>query len=154
MPEVLLALLAVAGTLWLSTAVVRQQSELRAARDALFRREIAQAEAERLLRAEQQLAQAQQISESAVALGTGVVRGVHRGIAAIPFGILEAIPATRDTTRIVRRTHDLISDAVYGSIGAVNRGVGVKLREGLQSSAAPADAPKDVPREGLEGPIR
>ncbi len=154
MLEVLLALMAVAGTLGLSAAGFRLQVTLQAARDALFRCEVAQAEGERLLRAEQQLAQAQQISESAVALGTGVVRGVHRGIAAIPFSILEAIPATRDTTRLVRRTHDLISDAVYGSIGAVNRGVGVKLREGLKSGAAQLESPQDAPRERLEGPIR
>lgn len=154
MLETLLALMSLAGTLGLSAATVRLQGELRAARDALFRREIAQAEAERLLRAEQRLAQAQQISESAVALGTGVVRGVHRGIAAIPFGILEAIPATRDTTRIVRRTHDLISEAVYGSIGAVNRGVGATLREGLQSGSGQISLPQDGPRESLEGPSR
>lgn len=147
MAEALLALLIVGATLCLAAGFVRLQIALHGARAALFRGEIVQSEAQRLLRAEQQLAQAQQLSESAVALGTGVVRGVHRGIAAIPFGILESIPATRDTTRIVRKTHDLISDAVYGSIGAVNRGVGAKLREGLQSTGErdAADGPESPP---------
>lgn len=148
MLEVLLALMAVAGTFALSAGGLRLQVQLSASRDALFRREIEQAEGERLWRAEQQLAQAQEVSETAVSLGTGMVRGVHRGIAAIPFSILEAIPATRDTTRLVRKTHDLISDAVYGSIGAVNRGVGAKLRAGLQSGLVV----KDSARQRIEPP--
>ena len=148
MLEVLLALMAVAGTFALSAGGLRLQVQLSASRDALFRREIEQAEGERLWRAEQQLAQAQEVSETAVSLGTGMVRGVHRGIAAIPFSILEAIPATRDTTRLVRKTHDLISDAVYGSIGAVSRGVGAKLRAGLQSGLVV----KDSARQRIEPP--
>lgn len=133
MAEVLASLLVVCASLGLGFGFVRVRRALREARDAQFCGEVMQAEGERLLRVEQQLAQAQRLSESAVALGAGVVRGVHRGIAAIPFGVLESIPATRDTTRLVRKTHDLIADAVYGSIGAVNRGVGAKLREGLRS---------------------
>ena len=100
---------------------------------AIRRAETIQAEAQKLIRAEQQLAEVQRLSEAAVSGGTQTVRAIHRGIAAIPFGILESIPATRDTTRLVRKSHDLISDAVYGSIGAVNRGVGAKLREGLKA---------------------
>lgn len=136
MHEVLAALGVVCASLGLAYGFLRLQHGLREAREMLFRAEIVKVESERLLRAEQQLRQAQDVSEAAVSLGTGVVRGVHRGIAAIPFGILEAIPATRDTTRLVRKTHDLIADAVYGSIGAVNRGVGAKLRAGLQSGSA------------------
>lgn len=146
MPEALATLLVVCATLAVAFACLLLQRGLREARELLFRAEIVKAESERLLRAEQQLRQAQEISESAVSLGTGVVRGMHRGIAAIPFGILEAIPATRDTTRLVRKTHDRIADAVYGSIGAVNRGVGAKLREGLRS--APAE-----PRAKPESPV-
>ena len=121
----------------LGALLLRQWQRLGCARETLQRLEIEREEALRLQKAEQQLAQAQQISETAVAGGTEVVRAVHRGIAAIPFTILEAIPVTRDTTRVVRKTHDLISDAVYGSIRAVNRGVGVQLRRGLQ------EAPRD-----------
>ena len=51
----------------------------------------------------------QQAAEMGVHLGTNTVRAVHMGIAAIPFGILEVIPATRHTSRLVRTVHDQIS---------------------------------------------
>ena len=59
------------------------------------------------------------------------MRTIHKGIAAIPFGILEAIPVTRHTTKVVRGTHDLISDAVYGSISIVNKTSGKVIRKGI-----------------------
>lgn len=106
--------------------------------NALFRAEILQFEALRLQRSERQIADAQRLTEAVVSGGTQTVRTLHRGIAAIPFGILEAIPVTRDATRIVRASHDLISDAVYGSIQAVNRGVGHGLRAGLKAGVPAA----------------
>lgn len=61
--------------------------------------------------------------------GTRTTRWVHHGIASIPFGILEAIPPTRAATRVVRVTHNLIADGVYGAITVVTRGVGKLLRQ-------------------------
>ncbi|MGQ0698251.1 MAG: hypothetical protein ACT4PZ_08405 [Panacagrimonas sp.] len=143
MLEALFALVLLIASIALATALAGLWHELDATRDALFRTEIAAAEAQRLARAERQLAEMQQLTETVVSVGASVVQTVHRRIAAIPFGILEAIPVTRDTTRIVRKTHDLISDAVYGSIGAINRGVGSKLREGLQGPGPVLDRPID-----------
>lgn len=104
-------------------------------------------EAQRLWLAERQLTDAQRLSEVAVSGGTFTVRAIHKGIAAIPFGVLEAIPATRDTTRIVRASHDLISDAVYGTIDAVNRGIGAGLRAGLKAGVKKPDATEPPDRE-------
>ena len=70
-----------------------------------------------------QLAAAQKVTEATVEGGNVTVRTVHKAIAAIPFGILESIPATRDTTRVVRRIHDAISDGIYGTISAANKAV-------------------------------
>src|SRR5690606_25569141 len=56
----------------------------------------------------QRIAETQQLTETAVDIGTQAVRQIHFGIAAIPFGILETVPATRDTTRVVRQAHDVI----------------------------------------------
>lgn len=111
-----------------SAALAHQARRIEAARTV-------QAEAQRLHVAERQLSDAQRLSEAAVSGGTLTVRAIHKGIAAIPFTILENIPVTRDTTRIVRISHDLISDAVYGTIDAVNRGVGAGLRAGLDAGA-------------------
>jgi hypothetical protein len=124
---------------------------------ALIRAETRQAEVLRLARAEAQLEQVQRFAEAAVSGGTKSVRTVHRGIASIPFGILEAIPATRDTTKVVRQTHDLISDTVYGTIGAVNKGIGSLLRSGLTpppgpaADAVPPPADPEAPADGSPG---
>ena len=114
---------------------------LRDSRAALDRADVVEAEAQRLWLAERQLADVQRLSEAAVSGGTLTVRAIHKGIAAIPFAVLEAIPATRDTTRIVRASHDLISDAVYGTIDAVNRGVGAGLRAGLKGGVSKKNVP-------------
>ena len=119
-------------------------------RAALDRADVVEAEAQRLWLAERQLADVQRLSEAAVSGGTLTVRAIHKGIAAIPFGVLEAIPVTRDTTRIVRASHDLISDAVYGTIDAVNRGVGAGLRARLKGGVSKKDTPlppDDAPPE-------
>lgn len=144
--EALYTLALLLASLALALALPALGFGLRATRDALFRAEVVQAEGLRLMHAEQRLADMQRLTESAVGGSTMVVRAVHKGIASIPFTILESIPATRDTTRVVRITHDLISDAVYGTLGAVNRGVGAKLREGLQSGDTNTPVPsKKVP---------
>jgi hypothetical protein len=79
----------------------------------------------------QRIAEAQQLTETAVDVGTQAVRQIHFGIAAIPFGILETLPATRDTTRVVRQTHDVIANAVYGTIRGVNKLTGHAARSAL-----------------------
>lgn len=79
----------------------------------------------------QQILEAQEMLESTIHGTTATVRAIHLGIAAIPFGILEAIPVTRNTTKVVRGTHNLISDAVYSSISVANRASGVAIRKGI-----------------------
>jgi hypothetical protein len=68
-----------------------------------------------------QIAAGQALAENVVEGGTATVRTIHKSIASIPFTILENIPATRDTTRVVRRIHDVISDGVYGGISIGNK---------------------------------
>jgi hypothetical protein len=131
--EIVLALAILIGTLVLAAYTLWVAARLHGVRAHLFRTEVLHSEAVRLQRAERQLADAQRLTETVVAGGTQTVRAIHQGIAAIPFGILEAIPATRDTTRLVRATHDAIAGAVYGGIGAVNRGIGAGLRAGLRA---------------------
>jgi len=77
-----------------------------------------------------------QLAEHAIATGTAVVKEVHKGIAEIPFSVLEAIPATREGAKVVRGLHDAISDGVYGAIASLNKAVGRELRKGV-----PLDSP-------------
>lgn len=153
MPEFLapvFASLAVIATLSLSVGLLRVQVAVGSGRAALLRAEVRRAEALRLQDAEARLAELQCLTERGVSGGTEVVRAVHKGIAAIPFGVLERIPATRDTTRVVRQAHDLISAAVYGSIKAVNRGVGAGVRLGLRSGAPGEPGSAEKPSGGLQ----
>ena len=76
----------------------------------------------------QTLADVQKVAEAAVHGTAATVQTVHRGIAAIPFGILEAVPIAREPTRIVRAIHDLTANSVYGAITGINRWVGRGLR--------------------------
>lgn len=144
----MLGLLAVSATLGLALWLGRDGRETARCRDALIRAELRRSEALRLQQAEQRIAELQRLTENTVSGGTEVVRAVHKGIASIPFGVLEAIPATRDTTRVVRKAHDLISDTVYGTIKAVNQGIGAGVRQGLQSGAQPAQSPGDETAPG------
>lgn len=99
------------------------------------RREFLASEAKLLMAIGRQIEQAQKIAEGAVSIGTSIVRGMHSGIAAIPFSILEQIPTTRTTARQVRVSHDLISNAVYGGIQLINSEIHSGLRGVLNPEA-------------------
>lgn len=105
-------------------------------------------EARYLLDLQRRIAGAQQLAETAIDTGAATVRAVHLGISRIPFGILESIPVTRDTTRVVRQTHDLISEAVYGSIRGINKAAGHVTRTALGVPPAPARKPLTPPGDG------
>lgn len=141
-PSLLLLLLSCAasgGGLLLQRRTAR---ELESLRQAMRRVAVSFLEASR---AEDQLAdlrRRQEAAEKTVHLGTAAARELHRGIASIPFGILEAVPSTRDKTREVRAAHDDISGALYDGITLGNRALGSLLRKKLQSRAG-ADSASD-----------
>jgi DNA-binding Xre family transcriptional regulator len=93
-------------------------------------------ERELLIKQQWQLLETQEKLEDTIGITTSAVRTIHKGIAAIPFGILEAIPVTRHVTLVVRGTHDLISDVVYSSIGIATKTTGKVIRKGIK---APSD---------------
>jgi hypothetical protein len=90
-----------------------------------------QAELVLFIENQRQLLEAQEILEDTIDITTAAVRSIHKGIAAIPFGILEAIPVTRDTTKVIRNTHNLISDVVYNSINFASKTSGKVIRKGI-----------------------
>ncbi len=108
--------------------------------------DIARAEAEgaeqaRRVEALESLQEAQRTAEQVVETGTSIVREVHRGIASIPFGILENLPGTAKPTKVVRGVHDAISDGVYGALSGLNKAVGRELRKGMIREEAKATMP-------------
>ncbi len=131
------ALLAVCSLMTLlvvlqALGLARQQ---RALALELRRAAIYKAEITHFADARTRLAALQEITEGAVEGGTELVRTIHHGIASIPFTILESIPVTRDTTRLVRGIHDLTADTVYGAISTVNRVLGNGMRHTLKPAA-------------------
>ena len=117
----MLAVMALLSLLVAGALVADAQRRLQGLRRQNLRNEAAISELQLMAQIRSQLAAGQVIAENVVEGGTNTVRAVHKGIAGIPFGILESIPVTRDTTRIVRRIHDAISDGVYDGISATNK---------------------------------
>jgi hypothetical protein len=81
------------------------------------------------------------VAATVVAASDGVCE-VHHAIAAIPFGILEAIPPTRAVTRVVRAVHDRTTDGVHAAIRAGGRAVSdaERARRGEPAPPDPASA--------------
>lgn len=137
----LLSFLGLAGTALWTWLQLRSETVVTARhihRAAVHQRELLQViENHRLLK------DVQQVSESLVDEGTSVVRSIHKEIASIPFEILESIPTTRDTTRIVRGVHDVTSDGIYAGISAANRMLGRRMRKRMRIRDLEAAAPQD-----------
>ena len=119
--------------------IVDTQRRMRRVQRQQWRSEAAISEMQLVAQIRSQLATGQVIAENVVEGGTSTVRAVHKGIAGIPFGILESIPVTRDTTRIVRKIHDAISDGVYDGISATNKA----LHQAARNAAARSRLPRD-----------
>jgi hypothetical protein len=64
----------------------------------------------------------------AVEHGSRAVERVHLETAKRPFVILEHIPVVAPVARIVHVAHDATAMTVYGTIRAVNAGVGAVIR--------------------------
>ncbi|GAC1622524.1 MAG: hypothetical protein NVS9B10_06590 [Nevskia sp.] len=153
-PEVLTALLALALVAVAAACVLawRLRRELRDIDPDLERAEAEAAEQSRRVAALESLQGVQRAAEGVIETGTSVVREVHRGIASIPFGILETLPGTSGPTKVVRGVHDAISDGVYGALSGLNKAVGRELRRGLDAKAS-ASSPQDgEPKTGPAPP--
>lgn len=137
--ELLLTLGAAGITVLAAARALAFERDVETDAGRLRRRAALLVEARRLHGMQSRVAGAQQLAETVIDTGTATVRAVHLGIARIPFGILESIPVTRDATRIVRQTHDIISDAVYGTIRGVNKAAGQVTRTviGTPPAASP-----------------
>ena len=148
--EAALLVAAIGLSVSLALRVWRQDRAITGLADDLRRSGALLLELRQRIEQQRRLAEAQQLTESAVDLTTEAVRKIHFGIASIPFSVLEAVPVTRDTTRVVRQTHDLIANAVYGTIRGVNRITGMATR-GVLGMETPAQdtqkikGPEDTP---------
>jgi hypothetical protein len=79
-----------------------------------------------------------------------VTRFGHKAIAAIPFGILRAIPATRAGSKRVQRTHDDISSAVYDAITVASGRSGDAVTKKMTGEGRVRSTPPKLPIEPSE----
>ncbi|HSV40678.1 MAG TPA: hypothetical protein VLI04_18085 [Nocardioidaceae bacterium] len=120
------------GALWLTFRELHHAEEaMLAARAAELRYRAWSAESRRFLASRTAIADATSGTADAVRLGSSVTQAGHQAIAEIPFGILDAIPGTREGSKRVREVHDGISGAVYGGIAAATGGFGRLSRRRL-----------------------
>ena len=117
----------------------RESAQLRA---DITRQRVANAERLRFRISRAQVADAGDLTSSIVTVPTAVTRFSHDAIAAIPFTVLESIPATAETTKVVREIHDEIAHSVYDAISGTTRGIAWFLRRGL--TGPPPRKPKDA----------
>lgn len=142
----LAALLGISG--W---AVLGLRRELGLTGQQIHRCAVHQRELLQIVENHRLLQDVQNVTESLVDEGTAVVRTIHKEIASIPFEILESIPQTRDTTRVVRSVHDVTSDSVYAGISVANRLLGRGIRKKMRvneeardkQSPSTSDKPED-----------
>jgi hypothetical protein len=130
-----LALLAVVAAAVMMAVTARLFLRAEAALLDVRRRELRHrawaSERARFLAARTSIADATTNTTEAVQLGSTITKAGHQAIAGIPFGILGAIPGTREPSRRDRDLHDSIADTVYGTISAVSEGVGEASRRRL-----------------------
>jgi hypothetical protein len=88
-----------------------------------------QAERARFVAARESISLRTGIAPAEVDNPVAVAAASHEAIAAIPFGILEAIPVTAETTKVVRQVHDEIAGTVYDAINLAAKGIGAVFRK-------------------------
>lgn len=80
--------------------------------------------------------------------GSILLQGGHRALADVTLGILQLFPATREHARIVRDTHNLISDGLYGVFREVNRQIGGSIAENLKNAKPQPKRKADARKRG------
>lgn len=145
----LLAVGLAAWALWRGRKAARQLQQLEA---DLHRAELAGQDQASRIAALETLRDGQQLTEHAIATGTAVVKEMHKGIADIPFSVLEAIPATAKSAKALRGLHDSISEGVYGALGNLNRAVGRELRKGVPLAETPPQAASNAIEKAADHP--
>ena len=145
----LLALLAVDGLL--VAALVQQQRQRQLLVDVLrqVRALVGQIREAELRKTE--LIEKQMLAEKVIDTGSIGVETVHKAIAGLTFGILDAIPATRATSSVVRDVHDASAAGSYEAIRKLNREVGKLIQEVVGSPARLEDGAKNG-RDSNGGP--
>jgi hypothetical protein len=138
--SLILAILCLAVTViaWLDAR--HRQRMLAELRVDIARQRVDREERARFLRSREAVADGGDLATTVVDMPTAITRFGHDTIAGIPFTVLESIPATAETSKVVRELHDEISHAVYDAISGTTRGIAGFVRRGLTGGPSPRKA--------------
>ncbi|MBJ8346345.1 hypothetical protein [Antrihabitans sp. YC2-6] len=157
--ELLVALLLLAASGGLAFALYLSSRHMTEIDDASDRLLVIARENARMAKAARDVTRAVNTTTAAVDIGTNIVRASHQAIAAIPFGVLDSIAATRGTSRVVREIHDGTAAGVYRAISQVNKALGnaarnsVKPRPPRVESAVTPPLVEPQPQIALPNPV-
>jgi hypothetical protein len=143
--SLVLVLVCIALTVFGTLDVLRQQQAVQQLEMDVERYRAWNAERQRFLATRERLASGSDLLGTVVEAPTSITRASHEAIAAIPFTVLESIPVTAETTKLVRGIHDEIADTVYDIISDTTRGIAGIIRRGLTGPTPPA--PPDEPEK-------
>lgn len=65
--------------------------------------------------------------------GSLIMQGGHKVLSEVTFGLLQLFPVTREHAKIVKDTHNLISEGLYGAFRVVSKQVGDNIAESIKA---------------------
>lgn len=124
----------VAGTLVATRFVLRAAATQAEMESTVVRTAAARRERARFVGTRSAIAETAENAAEAVQLSALTVQVGHEAVVSIPFGVFEAIPATRAGTKRMRAVHDDASGGVYRAINVVSGAVGNVVSRRLKGS--------------------
>lgn len=129
--QIALAALGVAAALFIIGRIRHAEARVRALRlEVMDRKTTAQAaKLNAILLAENARLVAKGIDQ-----GSLIMQGGHKVLSEVTFGLLQLFPVTREHAKIVKDTHNLISEGLYGAFREVSKQVGGNIADKLKEA--------------------
>jgi hypothetical protein len=135
---VLCALLVTLACFWFRDA----DQALLAGERAVRRQRAWATERATFLASRERIADGVQVGAETVVFGSALTRAGHRALVSIPFGILKAIPATRERGLRAQMAHDESAERLYRGIESVSSRIAEGVRQRLTGEVA---QPRELP---------
>ncbi len=133
----LAAAVLVVATVFVARAALRADGAQRELESTIVRTSAARRERARFATTREAIAGTAESAAEAVQFSAATVQVGHEVIASIPFGVLEAIPATRAGTKRVRSVHDETAGGVYRAINVISGAVGNVVSRKMKGTEPP-----------------
>lgn len=91
----------------------------------------------------------QELVERSVDTAAASAETIHKAVAGVTFGVLDAVPFARRISGVVKGTHDGIAGSVYSTVRGANKEIGDITREYIEKES-PRGAGDVSPNDGGE----